>query len=120
MNYDILKFKDFVQVQADLNHLRHKLKSPMADEERVQLFNQISDKTKEVMHHLNILHQGALGEVVEIEEDGVAVAGPTNVVGRGAISGTGGAGGEPGVHLPKKKKNPVIMSMLQRKPTKMT
>jgi len=69
MNYDILTFKDFVQVQADLNHLRHKLKSPMADEERVQLFNQISDKTKEVMHHLNILHQGALGEEVEMSED---------------------------------------------------
>jgi hypothetical protein len=225
MNYDILTFKDFVQVQADLNHLRHKLKSPMADEERVQLFNQISDKTKEVMHHLNILHQGALGEEVEmsedlrkwfkqkwvrmdtkgnikgdcarepgegkpkclpqakahsigkearataarrkrredpnperrgapinvktesvfeacwqgyvargmkkkgnrmvpncvpesidLEEDGVVAAAPTNVVGRGAITGTGGLGGEPGVNL-KKKKTPILMS-IQRKPIK--
>ena len=69
MNYDILTFKDFVKVQADLNHLRHKLKSPMEDEERVQLFNQISDKTKEVMHHLNTLHQGTLGEESELDED---------------------------------------------------
>jgi hypothetical protein len=225
MNYDILTFKDFVRVQADLNHLRHKLKGPMADEERVQLFNQISDKTKEVMHHLNTLHQGSLGEETELgedlrkwfkqkwvrmdtkgnikgdcardpgegkpkclpqakahalgkegrasaarrkrredpnperrgapinvrtesvfeacwqgyvargmkkkgnrmvpncvpestnlEEDGVVAAAPTNVVGRGAIAGTGGLGGEPGVNL-KKKKTPVLMS-IRRKPIK--
>lgn len=224
MNYDILTFKDFVKVQADLNHLRHKLKSPMEDEERVQLFNQISDKTKEVMHHLNTLHQGALGEETELDEDlrkwfkqkwvrmdtkgnikgdcardpgegkpkclpqakahaigkearakaarrkrredpnperrgapinvktesvfeacwqgyvargmkkkgnrmvpncvpeetvkedGVVAAAPTNVVGRGAIAGTGGPGGEPGVNL-KKKKTPVLMS-IRRKPIK--
>lgn len=225
MNYDILTFKDFVKVQADLNHLRHKLKGPMADEERVQLFNQISDKTKEVMHHLNTLHQGSLGEETELgedlrkwfkqkwvrmdtkgnikgdcardpgegkpkclpqakahalgkegrasaarrkrredpnperrgapinvrtesvfeacwqgyvargmkkkgnrmvpncvpestdlEEDGVVAAAPTNVVGRGAIAGTGGLGGEPGVNL-KKKKTPVLMS-IRRKPIK--
>ena len=197
----------------------------MADEERVQLFNQISDKTKEVMHHLNTLHQGALGEEteldedlrkwfkqkwvrmdtkgnikgdcarepgegkpkclpqakahaigkearasaarrkrredpnperrgapinvktesvfeacwqgyvargmkkkgnrmvpncvpegVDLEEDGVVAAAPTNVVGRGAIAGTGGPGGEPGVNL-KKKKTPVLMS-IRRKPIK--
>jgi hypothetical protein len=116
MNYDILTFKDFVRVQADLNHLRHKLKSPMTDEDRIELFNQISDKTKEVMHHLNTLHQGQLGEGVDLDEDGVAVAGPTNVVGRGAIAGTGGPGGEPGVNL-KKKKTPVLMS-IRRKPIK--
>jgi hypothetical protein len=51
-----------------------------------------------------------------LKEDGVAVAGPTNVVGRGAIAGTGGLGGEPGVNL-KKKKTPVIMS-IRRKPIK--
>ena len=224
MNYDILTFKDFVRVQADLNHLRHKLKGPMADEERVQLFNQISDKTKEVMHHLDTLHQGKLGEETELgedlrkwfkqkwvrmdtkgnikgdcardpgegkpkclpqakahalgkegrasaarrkrredpnperrgapinvrtesvfeacwqgyvargmkkkgnrmvpncvpesidlEEDGVVAAAPTNVVGRGAIAGTGGLGGEPGVNL-KKKKTPVLMSIRRKTP----
>jgi len=41
-----------------------------------------------------------------IKEDGAAAgmsAGPTNVVGGGAIAGTGGKGGEPGVNLKKKK-----------------
>lgn len=56
-----------------------------------------------------------------INEDGmgggaVASAGPTNVVGGGAIAGTGGKGGEPGVYL-KKKKTPVLMG-LRRKPPK--
>jgi len=32
-------------------------------------------------------------------------AGPTNTVGGGAIAGTGGKGGEPGVYLNKKRKN---------------
>lgn len=52
-----------------------------------------------------------------INEDGAAAigsAGPTNVVSSGAIAGTGGKGGEPGVSL-KKKKTPVIMSILKRK-----
>lgn len=50
---------------------------------------------------------------------GVAAAGPTNVVGGGAVAGTGGAGGEPGVHMPRKKKDPVMMNMGKRKPPKM-
>ena len=50
---------------------------------------------------------------------GVGSAGPTNVVGGGAIAGTGGKGGEPGVDLRKKKAhNPVMMSMQHRKPPK--
>lgn len=47
-----------------------------------------------------------------IKEDGIAAAGPTNVVGSGAIAGSGGKGGEPGV---TKKKKPV-MSFLKRNP----
>jgi hypothetical protein len=35
---------------------------------------------------------------------GAVSAGPTNVVSGGAIAGTGGKGGEPGVYLKKKKK----------------
>lgn len=54
-----------------------------------------------------------------INEDGVVAAGPTNVVGGGSIAGTGGAGGEPGVNLRRKKKNPIILPMGRRKPTKM-
>lgn len=38
-----------------------------------------------------------------IKEDGMAVPGPTNVVGGGAIAGTGGKGGEPGVNMKKKR-----------------
>lgn len=44
--------------------------------------------------------------------------GPTNVVGSGAIAGTGGKGGEPGVELRKKKRfkpNPVILPMGHRR-----
>lgn len=48
-----------------------------------------------------------------MKEDGEG-AGPTNVVGQGAIAGTGGKGGEPGV---SKKRNPV-MSFFKRKPPK--
>lgn len=55
-----------------------------------------------------------------ISEDGmgggaIASAGPTNVVGSGAIAGSGGKGGEPGVDLKRKKRNPV-MGYVRRKP----
>lgn len=56
-----------------------------------------------------------------MKEDGVvggASAGPTNVVGTGAIAGAGGKDGEPGVHLPRKKKNPILMGMGRRKAPK--
>ena len=47
-----------------------------------------------------------------INEDGMGggaiAAGPTNVVGGGAIAGSGGKGGEPGVDLQKKKRSPVM------------
>lgn len=56
----------------------------------------------------------------QLREDGMGVgavaAGPTNVVGGGAIAGTGGKGGEPGVKLPRKKNNPIILPMGHRKP----
>jgi hypothetical protein len=58
-----------------------------------------------------------------VNEDGmgagaVTVSGPTNVVGSGAIAGSGGKGGEPGVDLRKRKKkhyNPVMMPVGKRK-----
>lgn len=54
-----------------------------------------------------------------VKEDGAmgGSAGPTNVVSSGAIAGTGGKGGEPGVYLPRKKKSPVMMTV-RRKPPK--
>jgi hypothetical protein len=46
-------------------------------------------------------------------------AGPTNVVSGGAIAGTGGKGGEPGVYLKKKKPSPVLpMGIGRRKAPK--
>jgi len=59
-----------------------------------------------------------------ISEDGGAagaVAGPTNAVSGGAIAGTGGKGGEPGVYNDerrKKKHNPIMMTMGSRKAPK--
>jgi len=55
-----------------------------------------------------------------INEDGMGAgamsAGPTNTQSSGAIAGTGGRGGEPGVN-PKKKKGPVLITMAKRKPS---
>jgi hypothetical protein len=55
-----------------------------------------------------------------VSEDGAmgGSVGPTNVVGGGAIAGTGGKGGEPGVYLPRRKKSAVLMDMIKRKPVK--
>ena len=48
---------------------------------------------------------------------GAVASGPTNVVGSGAIAGTGGKGGEPGVELRKKRKrhDPRMMGIGKRK-----
>jgi hypothetical protein len=53
---------------------------------------------------------------VPVKEDGAAaaVAGPVNAVSSGAIAGSGGKGGEPGV---SKKRNPVIKNMFKRNPS---
>ena len=54
----------------------------------------------------------------QLREDGAAVAaGPANVVSGGAIAGTGGRGGEPGVDK-KRRKNPVLIQMSKRTPPK--
>ena len=57
-----------------------------------------------------------------INEDGAAAvggsAGPTVTVGSGAIAGTGGKGGEPGVHMPRRKKSPIMMTLARRNPPK--
>jgi hypothetical protein len=47
------------------------------------------------------------------EEMGMS-SGPSNVVSSGGIAGSGEKGGEPGVHL-KRKKSVVIQSMVKRK-----
>ena len=52
---------------------------------------------------------------VPVTEDGMGAvsSGPTNAVSSGAIAGSGGKGGEPGVNL-KKKKTPVLMSFRRK------
>ena len=55
-----------------------------------------------------------------VKEDGMGggaiAAGPTNVVGSGAIAGSGGKGGEPGVNRKRKKAyNPVMGPIGKRK-----
>jgi len=53
-----------------------------------------------------------------VSEDGAmgGSVGPTNVVGDGAIAGTGGKGGEPGVYLPRRKKSAILMSIRRKSP----
>ena len=51
-----------------------------------------------------------------VSEDGGAVStGPGNAISTGAIAGSGGKGGEPGVNT-NKKKGPVLIQMAKRKP----
>ena len=57
----------------------------------------------------------------QLREDmggGVAVPGPSNVVSSGAIAGSGGKGGEPGVNL-KKKRQVVLQPVARRASPKM-
>jgi len=54
----------------------------------------------------------------QLREDGVAVPGPSNAISTGAIAGSGGKGGEPGVNL-KKKKRVVMAPTFTRKTPKM-
>ena len=49
---------------------------------------------------------------------GMAVPGPSNNVSSGAVAGTGGKAGEPGVN-PKRKRRVVIQPMGRRNPPKM-
>lgn len=52
-----------------------------------------------------------------VKEDGMSAA-PTNVVSSGAVAGSGGLGGEPGVK-PRNKKTPIIMNKFKRNTPKM-
>jgi hypothetical protein len=58
----------------------------------------------------------------KLREDGMgggaAVPGPSNAVSTGAIAGTGGKGGEPGVY-PKRKRRVIIQPMGRRISPKM-
>lgn len=47
---------------------------------------------------------------------GACACGPTNVVGGGAIAGTGGKGGEPGVSRKKKVRSLIMMNVTRKPP----
>jgi hypothetical protein len=47
-----------------------------------------------------------------------AAVGPTNVVGGGAIAGTGGKGGEPGVNRKKKVRSLIMMNVTRKSPAR--
>jgi hypothetical protein len=104
----MLSFLQYMAHKDNLNHLKHKLKSPLSDEERQSVHDEIENITKMMMHHLSVMQPG-------ISEDAgaVASAGPTNVVSSGAIAGSGGKGGEPGVDMKKKRK--VIIQPIARR-----
>lgn len=53
-----------------------------------------------------------------LEDGGAAVPGPSNAISTGAIAGSGGKGGEPGVNL-KKKKRVIMAPTFTRKSPKM-
>jgi hypothetical protein len=53
-----------------------------------------------------------------VSEDGAVASGPGNAISTGAIAGSGGKGGEPGVNL-KKKKLVVMAPTFTRKAPKM-
>jgi len=54
-----------------------------------------------------------------MNEDGMAAAvGPTIVVGGGAIAGTGGKGGEPGVNRKKKVRSLIMMNVTRKSPAR--
>ena len=104
----MLSFSEYMAHKDNLNHLKHRLKSPLSDEERQNVYAEIENIQKMMMHHLSILQPG-------ISEDAgaVASAGPTNVVSSGAIAGSGGKGGEPGVDMKRKRK--VIIQTIARR-----
>ena len=94
-----------------------KKKKPL-DYAAVRAASSVSKPLQKVSKHTTILHRED-----NITEDGMGggavAAGPTNVVGGGAIAGSGGKGGEPGVDMKKRRKSPVMFNVGRRKSPKM-
>ena len=81
----------------------------------------LTDKAKENHEQSDREHGGGAAEAKaksyenardNIKEEGIGAA-PVNNVGSGAIAGTGGAGGEPGV---SKKRNPTLSYFKRKTP----
>ena len=95
------------------NYLEEKVKQPTGELKKACWKGYTAIGTKEK-------NGRTVPNCVPVKEDGAmgGSVGPTNVVGGGAIAGTGGKGGEPGVYLPRRKKSAILMDMIKRKPTK--
>jgi hypothetical protein len=74
-----------------------------------RLITKLREEYKDELNQL-IIENGMAGVTA------AAAVGPTNVVGGGAIAGTGGAGGEPGVSRKKKVRKLILMSVTRKSP----
>jgi len=132
----MLNFKDYLVERTDakdtvtfdipllirvLELTREKIKSDIDLHKMVERLIQIRRKGILTMNDYKLITR--LREEYKQElnqlmiEDGMAVAaGPTNVVGGGAIAGTGGAGGEPGVSRKKKVRSLIMMNVTRKSP----
>ena len=132
----MLNFKDYLVERTDakdtvtfdipllirvLELTREKIKSDIDLHKMVERLIQIRRKGILTMNDYKLITR--LREEYKQElnqlmiEDGMAVAaGPTNVVGAGAIAGTGGAGGEPGVSRKKKVRSLIMMNVTRKSP----
>jgi hypothetical protein len=101
-------------LSLEKNHSLHFSKKSAMN--KAQKLHSAGHKNIKLDVHPNGLYVLHHGEKENIKEDGMGAgavsAGPTNIVSGGAIAGTGGKGGEPGV---SRKRNP-ILSKLKRKP----
>jgi hypothetical protein len=132
----MLKFKEYIVERTDakdtvtfdipflirvLELTREKIKSDVDLHKMVERLIQIRKKGILTMQDYKLItrlreeYKQELNELMI--EDGMAVAaGPTNVVGGGAIAGTGGAGGEPGVSRKKKVRKLILMNVTRKSP----
>ena len=98
------KIKSDVDLHKMVERLIHIRKKGILTMQDYKLITRLREEYKRELNELMI-------------EDGMAVAaGPTNVVGSGAIAGTGGAGGEPGVSRKKKVRKLILMNVTRKSP----
>ena len=106
-------FKNFLGPEATRQHDR---------EEIIRQKKHLTDKAKENHEQSDRELGGGAAEAKaksyesardNIKEDGMVAAAPTNNVGGGAIAGSGGKGGEPGV---SKKRNPTLSFFKRNQP----
>jgi len=134
----MLNFKDYLVERTDakdtvtfdipllirvLELTREKIKSDIDLHKMVERLIQIRRKGILTMNDYKLItrlreeYKQELNQLMN--EDGMAAAvGPTNVVGSGAIAGTGGKGGEPGVNRKKKVRSLIMMNVTRKSPAR--